>query len=90
MQLLGSEELEALKVPTEVRAELMNNTNVGFKVGLYRDYVDNRFILSFAGSDDFPDIFEDVWQGLGWDSVQYPPAMMIADALNRNERVKSA
>ena len=92
LQLQGEKELDDLNIlddPStldDVRGFLLGTNSVpGFDLGLYRDYIADRYILAFAGTRDWPeDMINNVWQGLGWNSKQYPPAMQIADSLNSN------
>ena len=86
LERLDSKDLLDLGVPLEI-ASLLSATNdvPGFTAALYRDYIGGPtdYALAFAGTNDVHDLIEDIWQGVGWQSAQYPAAMKIADRLIR-------
>lgn len=55
----------------------------GFVCGLYHDYVSNKYILAFAGTQDYDiaDIYTDITQALGLFSGQYNYAITLAATL---------
>ncbi|MDO5553333.1 MAG: SUMF1/EgtB/PvdO family nonheme iron enzyme [Planctomycetia bacterium] len=94
---MKNEDLERLGVDLSVRASL-NNKNIivegeenpglpGFKSALYRDGITGKYILAFAGTDDYEDAIEDIWQGLGYGITQYQEAIRVSDSLMRNEHI---
>jgi len=84
MQLLGSDALEDLGVPVDIRTLLSSASGIdGFNAVLYQDYIagEDQYILSFAGTDDVDDILDDILQGLGEFTDQYDAALEIGDKL---------
>jgi len=85
MKWLGFEELGELGVSNEVRSLLLQSEPGHIKARLYRDGVTGKFILAFAGSDDFGDVIENIWQAAGNPPSkfvsQYRDAMRIANEL---------
>jgi hypothetical protein len=89
LKRLTRDELTDLGLPQSAIDLLYNEAAIvpGFQAALYQDYADaeNHYVLAFAGTDatDVNDIIEDIWQGLGWQAVQYPAAMELADSISR-------
>ena len=50
----------------------------GYKAMLYRDYVNGKYVLTFAGTDDLQDIIDDAVQSTGLFVTQYQNAMRAA------------
>ena len=61
------------------------NQIYGFNAGIYRDYISQKYILAFAGTEptQVAHWLENIWQGLGnaITQGQYVTAMEIADAI---------
>jgi hypothetical protein len=55
----------------------------GFQARLYKDYISQKYILAFAGTDpsEAPDLWEDFWQFWGIPLYQYDEAMRLANYL---------
>ena len=47
------------------------NDRIGYRSVLFKNELSQEIVLSFAGTDDFPDVITDVWQGLLGGSEQY-------------------
>jgi hypothetical protein len=91
LRALGHNEMkDDLGLPAELVHELGDGSNVeGFKAELYRDYVSGQYVLAFAGTGDFDDWLNNLWQGLGLDAPQYQMAMRIADNFARNGNLQN-
>lgn len=85
LEPLNSIDLAEIGVPGEIATLLGPASGVpGFNAMLYQDFItggDEQYILAFAGTDDFDDILDDLWQGLGLYSEQYEKAIEIGEAL---------
>ena len=84
MKLLSQQELRDLGFSLPVAAALsQNNPAIGFNAAMYRDFISQRYILAFTGTDDLEDWIENIWQGMGNDLAQYKLAMEIGVALQQ-------
>jgi len=86
MKLVSQQELQDLGFSLPVAAALsQKNPVLGFNAAMYRDFISQRYILAFAGTDDMEDWIENIWQGMGNDLVQYQLAMEIGAAIEKLE-----
>ncbi|MEZ6116975.1 MAG: hypothetical protein R3C28_10440 [Pirellulaceae bacterium] len=92
MKLLKTEDLEDMFIPPETIIDITNGQQPegvripGFTAALYRDYLASSsdvFILGFAGTNDLDDLLEDIVQGVGLSTLQYPVAMRVSHSLGQ-------
>jgi hypothetical protein len=97
LQLLSYQEIIDLGLPVHVAAALTSGIQIpgfsdpgGFKAAMYRDFVSQRYIVAFAGTEltDFEDILENIWQANILQNEQpftpqYTEAMRIADEIRK-------
>ncbi len=65
-----------------VGAPVMDGTT-GFKAQLYQDTTTKKYVLAFAGTDDRPDVVNDVQQATIFRAAQYDQAIRLAEQLKR-------
>ena len=92
LERLSQQQIVDLGISPDI-AELLTQEGqnpTGFKAAMYRDYIaqtsnTSRYILAFAGSDDFEDVIENIWQALGEIkfTTQYKTAMRIANEISK-------
>ncbi len=88
LNLLDGDELQEMNVGGGASQSLTENASGnGFNAGLYREGVHGLYLLAFAGTDDFQDVIDDIWQGLGNDTDQYVEAMGLANLLRQEDEL---
>ncbi len=90
LQLLENHDLNKLGIssPAAIAALTQDNPADGFKAGLFRDYVSDKLVLSFAGTEpELQDVLHDIYQGLGLHSSQYETAAFLGNYLASIELV---
>jgi RHS repeat-associated protein len=58
--------------------------NIGYHAILFHHRVTGERVMSYAGTDDFPDVITDIWQGLFSGTTQYHRA--VTDSLDAKAR----
>jgi hypothetical protein len=87
LKLLTSAELIELGFDNNIAGKLsQKNPATGFNAGVYQDFISQKYILTFAGSDDPPDWMENLWQGAGQPLDQYLTAMEIGNILKDSDK----
>ena len=87
LKLLSQQEMEDLGIPPYAAFWLTQagQPPTGFKAAMYRDYISQNYIVTFAGTDpeEKADWLENFDQAFGYTKfiTQYTKAMQIADAI---------
>ena len=69
-----------------ISKEMLNNPESGFKAALYQSAFERppKLVIAYTGTEDMPDWFTNLEQGVGIETEQYDRAMKLAQAVVTN------
>ena len=91
LELLNESQLRELGVtdPDRLRDLLESDPDSGFEAGLYRNYITQKYVLSFSGTEgEIADVLADLYQELGLYTTQYSKAATLGFYLSQISDLK--
>ena len=77
LEELSSQQISALFPENNSLASLFSNQGSGFKASIFKDYISEKYLVAFSGTDDWEDWITNYMQGTGSTEYQYSAAKSI-------------